>query len=231
MQSSSSSTTSTEDILDEYGNSGLRKRRTLYASERPTKQFKTPDASLATFCAHRVALLDSPEQQIRAILQEIRVIHLSAPNKRVKPKIIIFVSNPKSAVIWSKHLAQVGKVGFIHVSDPTTTETVLANFKAGKLSILLTTDDPSTTARLYEERATISAVIGASPPFDKESFLGRCTLAAKAVHGNYGDNALSATFCLRTKGWKLAATLMLQDLRKYKNVIVTANLEPWIQEE
>ena len=79
--------------------------------------------------------------------------------------------------------------------------------------------------RLYEQRNTITAILGSSPPLTKDAFLGRCTLASKAAHGAFGDFALSATFCLQTTQWKLSAKLMLHELRKYENVVVTSNFE------
>ena len=216
---STSSTTNKNDLLDSFGSSGLRKRRTMYASERPSKQHKTPNASLATHCAHRVCVLDTQQQQMRAILQEIRVVQAAATNKRVKPKIVLFVQSPKHAADFAQHLP--GKVGFIHSSDPTTTDKVLRSFQSGKISICIATDDSATTTRLYEQRNTISAVFGASPPLSSAAILCRCTLAAKAVNGNYGDYALSATFCLKTKAWQIAAKLILANLDNYSNVIVT----------
>ena len=83
-------------MLKLVGSAGMRKRRFLYAHERLTnKHYKTPDTSLATTCAHRVCVLNSIEQQAQIMIQEIRVLQTTSTNKRIKPKIVIFVANSK----------------------------------------------------------------------------------------------------------------------------------------
>ena len=219
-------TTTTDDaLLDEFGSVGLRKRRAMYASERPTRHYDTSNIT-STTCAHRVCVLNTPEQQRIAILQEIRVIQRSVENKRVKPKIVVFVADSKAAKEWATSLSKVSKCGFVHSSDPATLERNLGAFKSGKLSILMACDDPTTVSRLYQQRATITAVLGASPPLTNAAFLGRCTIASKGCI-SYDGHALSATFCLRTKIWKLAAPKILESLRKYQHVVVTSNFEPF----
>ena len=197
----------------------------MYASERPTRHYDTSD-SLSATCAHRVCVLNTREQQTMAILQEIRVIQRSVDNKRIKPKIVVFVADSKAAKEWATILSKVGKCGFVHSSDPATLERNIGAFKSGKLSILLACDDPETVSRLYLQRDTITAVLGASPPLTNAAFLGRCTIAAKGCK-QYDGYALSATFCLRTNIWKSAAPRILAALRKYQHVVVTPNFQPF----
>ena len=220
--------TADEDDGFEFGSVGMRKRKALYAHERaPSHKLHKPDAALATKCAHRACVLNSIQQQAQIIIQEIQILQSTTPSKRIKPKIVVFIANKKTANEWATRLGMLGKVGFIDVSDPKNVDRVLENFKCGQISIVLTTDDPAMVSRLYEQRATICGVLGASPPMTSATFLGRCTLAAKAAHGAYGDYSLSATFCLQTSQWRIAAKLMLAALRKYDNVVVTANFEPF----
>ena len=219
--------TDTEDDDFEFGSVGMRKRKALYAHERAPNKQHQPDAALATKCAHRACVLNSIQQQAQIIIQEIQILQSTNANKRIKPKIVLFIANKKTANEWATRLGALGKVGFIDVSDPKNVDRVLGKFKCGQISIVLTTDDPAMVSRLYEQRATICGVLGASPPMTNAIFLGRCTLAAKAAHGAYGDYSLSATFCLPTSQWRIAAKLMLVALRNYDNVVVTANFEPF----